>query len=41
MIVMPECYDALSAKLIERSGIKAGLCQDFVCRQKLGMPDTG
>ena len=42
MIVMPGCYDALSAKLIERSGIKAGFMSGFcVSSSKLGMPDTG
>ncbi len=42
MIVMPGCYDALSAKLIERAGIKAGFMSGFcVSSTKLGMPDTG
>ena len=42
MIVMPGCYDALSAKLIERAGIKAGFMSGFcVSSSKLGMPDTG
>ncbi len=42
MIIMPGCYDALSAKLIERAGIKAGFMSGFcVSSSKLGMPDTG
>lgn len=42
MIVMPGCFDALSAKLIEKSGIKAGFMSGFcVSSTKLGMPDTG
>ncbi len=42
MITMPGCFDALSAKLIERSGIKAGFMSGFcVSSTKLGMPDTG
>ena len=42
MIAMPGCFDALSAKLIEKAGIKAGFMSGFcVSSTRLGMPDTG
>ena len=42
IIVMPGCYDALSAKLIEREELNVGFMSGFaVSSTKLGMPDTG
>ena len=42
LVTLPGCYDALSAKLIEKSGIKAGFMSGFcVSSTQLGMPDTG
>ena len=42
IIVMPGCYDALSAKLIEREKLNAGFMSGFaVSSTRLGMPDTG
>ena len=42
IIVMPGCYDALSAKLIEKGELNAGFMSGFsVSSTKLGMPDTG
>jgi len=42
IIIMPGCYDALSAKLIEREKLNAGFMSGFaVSSTKLGMPDTG
>jgi len=42
IVVMPGCYDALSAKLIEREGLNVGFMSGFaVSSTKLGMPDTG
>ena len=42
IISMPGCFDALSAKLIEREGIEVGFMSGFsVSSTKLGMPDTG
>ena len=42
IIVMPGCYDALSAKLIEREELNAGFMSGFaVSSTRLGMPDTG
>jgi len=39
---VPACYDALSAKLIERAGFKASFMSGFsVAGARLGMPDTG
>ena len=41
-VVMPGCYDALSAKLIEREGLNVGFMSGFaVSSTKLGMPDAG
>ena len=42
LVTLPGCYDALSAKMIEKSGIKAGFMSGFcVSSTQLGMPDTG
>tara|TARA_Y100000590_G_scaffold331102_1_gene376191 strand:- start:505 stop:1380 length:876 start_codon:yes stop_codon:yes gene_type:complete len=42
IISMPGCFDALSAKLIEREGIEVGFMSGFsVSSTRLGMPDTG
>ena len=42
IVVMPGCYDALSAKLIEREKLNAGFMSGFaVSSTRLGMPDTG
>ncbi len=42
IVIMPGCFDALSAKLIERAGIELGFMSGFsVSSTKLGMPDTG
>ena len=42
IIVMPGCYDALSAKLIEREELNVGFMSGFaVSSTKLGMPDAG
>ena len=39
---MPGCFDALSAKLIEREGFNVGFMSGFsVSSTRLGMPDTG
>ena len=42
MLVMPACYDALSAKLIQRAGFGVTFMSGFgVAATRLGMPDTG
>ena len=42
IIIMPGCFDALSAKLIEREGLNVGFMSGFaVSSTRLGMPDTG
>ena len=42
IVVMPGCYDALSAKLIEREELNVGFMSGFaVSSTKLGMPDAG
>ena len=42
LVTLPGCYDALSAKLIEKAGIGAGFMSGFcVSATQLGMPDTG
>ena len=42
IIVMPGCYDALTAKLIEKEELNAGFMSGFaVSSTKLGMPDAG
>ncbi len=40
--VTPACYDALSARLIERAGFRVSFMSGFaVSAARLGMPDTG
>ncbi len=40
--IMPCCYDALSAKLIEKAGFELSFMSGFaVSASKIGMPDTG
>ncbi len=42
IITMPGCYDALSAKLIERAGFRGAFMGGFaVSAARIGMPDTG
>jgi 2-methylisocitrate lyase-like PEP mutase family enzyme len=42
ILVLPGCYDALSAKLVERAGFSATFMSGFaVSATRLGMPDTG
>jgi 2-methylisocitrate lyase-like PEP mutase family enzyme len=42
MIVLAACYDALSARLVERAGMPATFMSGFgVAATRLGMPDTG
>jgi 2-methylisocitrate lyase-like PEP mutase family enzyme len=42
ILVMPGCYDALSARLIERAGFKATFMGGFaVSASRIGMPDAG
>jgi 2-methylisocitrate lyase-like PEP mutase family enzyme len=42
LLVMPCCFDALSAKLIERAGFPLTFMSGFaVSAAKLGLPDTG
>ncbi len=42
LVVMPSCFDALSAKLIERAGFPAAFMSGFaVAAARLGLPDTG
>ncbi len=42
VVVTPGCFDALSAKLIERAGFGATFMSGFaVAAARLGMPDTG
>lgn len=42
IIVMPGCYDAMSARLIERVGFSATFMGGFaVAAARIGMPDTG
>ena len=42
ILVIPGCYDALSAKLIERAGFPAAFMGGFaVSAARIGMPDTG
>ncbi len=41
-VVMPGCFDALSARLIERAGFKAAFMGGFaVSASRIGAPDTG
>jgi 2-methylisocitrate lyase-like PEP mutase family enzyme len=42
ILVMPGCYDAMSARLIERAGFKSTFMSGFtVSASRIGMPDTG
>lgn len=42
ILVMPGCYDAMSARLIERAGFKSAFMGGFaVSAARIGMPDTG
>jgi 2-methylisocitrate lyase-like PEP mutase family enzyme len=42
LLVMPGCYDAFSARLIERAGFKLAFMGGFaVSASRIGMPDTG
>lgn len=42
LVLMPCCFDALSAKLIERAGFKLTFMSGFaVAASRLGLPDTG
>ena len=42
IIIMPGCYDAMSARLIEEGGFGVGFMSGFaVSASRLGMPDTG
>ncbi len=42
VIVMPGCFDAMTAKLIERAGFSAAFMSGFaVSATRIGMPDTG
>ena len=42
IIIMPSCYDALSARLIAEAGYRATFMSGFaVSAVRLGMPDTG
>lgn len=42
LLVMPCCYDALTAKLIEQAGFKLTFMSGFaVSAARLGLPDTG
>lgn len=42
LLVMPCCYDALSAKMIERAGFPVTFMSGFaVSAARLGLPDTG
>jgi len=42
LITMPGCYDAMSARLIERAGFEATFMGGFaVSASRIGMPDTG
>ena len=42
IIVMPGCYDCMSARLIERAGFKAAFMSGFtVAASRIGMPDAG
>ncbi len=42
LLVVPSCFDALSAKLIERAGFRLAFMSGFaVSAARLGLPDTG
>ncbi len=41
-LVLPGCFDALTARLIERAGFKAAFMGGFaVSASRIGAPDTG
>lgn len=42
ILVLPSCFDALSARLVERAGFRAAFMSGFaVSATRLGLPDTG
>jgi 2-methylisocitrate lyase-like PEP mutase family enzyme len=42
ILTLPSCFDALSARLIERAGFRAAFMSGFaVSAARLGLPDTG
>ena len=42
ILVMPGCFDAISARLVERAGFHATFMGGFaVSASRIGMPDTG
>ena len=42
ILVMPGCYDAFSARLVERAGFRVAFMGGFaVSASRIGMPDTG
>src|SRR5262245_65871911 len=42
LLITPSCFDALSAKLIERAGFPLAFMSGFaVSASRLGLPDTG
>ena len=42
LLLVPSCFDALSAKLIERAGFRLAFMSGFaVSAARLGLPDTG
>lgn len=42
LIVMPGCHDGLSARILQRAGVKLGFMSGFaVSAARLGLPDTG
>ena len=42
ILIAPACYDALSARLIERAGFDLSFMSGFaVSAARLGLPDTG
>ena len=42
ILVMPGCYDAMSARLVERAGFETTFMGGFaVAASRIGMPDTG
>ena len=42
MLLIPGCYDAMSARLCEQSGFSTAFMSGFsVAASRLGLPDTG
>ena len=42
LLLMPCCFDALSARLVERAGFPLSFMSGFaVSAARLGLPDTG